>query len=477
MSGAVDPIKGELIVWAADRTDNFGNGPEFQNTQTAVYFPNNGEVKLFPVDYIGHDMFCPGISFDFNGNLLVTGGSSSEAASLFNSQDQVWSKQTPMKLGRGYQSSTTISDGRIFTIGGSWSGNLETAKNGEIWDGNNNAWTLLPECQVEPMRTADSRGIYRQDNHAWLFAWKNESVFQAGPSTAMNWYTTEGEGSVSPAGRRGPDAMCGPAVMFDAVAGSILAVGGAPEYEKTDATAEAYVVKIKDVGGEAEVERVADMQVKRIFANSIVLPDGTVFVVGGQAYGKPFSDETAAMAPELWDPSTKEFSLLAEGPTPRTYHSIALLMPDATVFSGGGGLCGDCNGNPAANHFDGEMYSPPYLFQDNGETLAARPRIAMVNPEAAQVGSDITVTIEAEVAEAQFSLVRMGSSTHTINTDQRRVPLEASFLETMTETGRTTTSYSITLPGDPGILLPGYWYLFAMVNGVPSVAAIIKVTL
>ena len=36
------------------------------------------------------------------------------------------------------------------------------------------------------MLTADAQGVYRQDNHGWLFGWKNGYVFQAGPSKAMN---------------------------------------------------------------------------------------------------------------------------------------------------------------------------------------------------------------------------------------------------------------------------------------------------
>lgn len=76
-------------------------------------------------------------------------------------------------------------------------------------------------------------GIYRADNHGWLFAWKSGSVFQAGPSSAMNWYGTTGSGSQSPAGKRGGDAdsMCGDAIMYDAVGGKILTVGGAPDYQ------------------------------------------------------------------------------------------------------------------------------------------------------------------------------------------------------------------------------------------------------
>lgn len=65
-----------------------------------------------------------------------------------------------------------------------------------------------------------------------LFAWTNATVFQAGPSIAMNWYDTNGAGGQAAAGNRtgDGDAMCGNAVMYDATAGKILVVGGSINY-------------------------------------------------------------------------------------------------------------------------------------------------------------------------------------------------------------------------------------------------------
>ena len=65
-----------------------------------------------------------------------------------------------------------------------------------------------------------------------LFAWKGATIFQAGPSKAMNWYGTSGTGSHIAAGPRAGDgdAMCGNAVMYDATAGKILVIGGAIDY-------------------------------------------------------------------------------------------------------------------------------------------------------------------------------------------------------------------------------------------------------
>ncbi len=84
------------------------------------------------------------------------------------------------------QSSAITSDARVFTIGGSWSG-PRGGKNGEVWSPSTGKWTPLPGAAVAPMLTADVQGVYRSDNHAWLFGWKGGFVFQAGPSKAMNW--------------------------------------------------------------------------------------------------------------------------------------------------------------------------------------------------------------------------------------------------------------------------------------------------
>ena len=109
-----------------------------------------------------------------------------------------------MQIPRGYQSQVTISTGDIFVIGASWSGG-QGGKNGEIYSVSANTWTLLPGCPVAPMLTADAQGIFRADNHGWLFAWSDGYVFQAGPSVAMNWYGTAGGGSQTPAGNRAED--------------------------------------------------------------------------------------------------------------------------------------------------------------------------------------------------------------------------------------------------------------------------------
>ena len=66
--------------------------------------------------------FSPGLSTDFTGRPVVTGGNNAPKASIYNPVTNAWIAAPNMQIPRGYQASCTLSDGRTFTIGGSWSG-------------------------------------------------------------------------------------------------------------------------------------------------------------------------------------------------------------------------------------------------------------------------------------------------------------------------------------------------------------------
>ena len=230
-----------------------------------------------------------------------------------------------------------------------------------------------------------------------------------------------------------------------------------------DAHNKAYLITIGTPPATPTVTTLSSMANARAYHNSVVLPNGKVFIVGGQRHPVPFSDATSIFIPEMWDPATQSFTSLPAHVVPRNYHSIALLLLDGRVFLGGGGLCGNtCN----TNHEDAEIFSPSYLFTSSGGA-ATRPVINSVSATSVTVGATITVTTNSAISS--WSLIRFGSVTHSVNTDQRRIPLTA-----------TTTSgftYTLNVPSDSGIALPGYWMLFALNSaGVPSIAKTIRVT-
>ena len=458
----------KLLTFSAVDNMAFDTTPD-TITKVAVLDLKTGQVTE-PADInTHHQMFCEGIAMLGDGRVLINGGSNDSATTIYDPASNTWSVGPLMNIPRAYNADTTLSTGQVLTLGGSWydaAGN----KNGEIFtpSGTTGSWQELPGVLASNILTADPGGIWRADNHPWLFAQSGGTVFQAGPSKQMNWITTTGSGTITGAGDRGTsdDAMNGNAVMYDI--GKILTVGGATAYQDAgsvvdvQATNRAYTIDINGGPGRpVTVTRTSDMAYARAFSNSVVLPDGEVLVVGGQQHPQPYDDTGGVLSPELWNPATGNFTVMAPETIPRDYHSLAILLPDGRVFSGGGGLCGD---GCTTNHPDGQIFSPPYLFNADG-TARQRPVITTA-PLKAATGSTITVTTNS--ATPGFALIRMSAVTHSVNNDQRRIPLTPATV--------SGTTYTLRLPVSKGTLPPGNYMLFALnAQGTPSVAKIINI--
>jgi|GEM_PF-712894 len=458
---------GNVLMWSAFAPYTYEGdiGNAEGQTYTGIFNPSTLTSTDVLVTNTGADMFCPGIAVLPSGQVLVNGGSSSPKTSIFTPSTGTWSTAAEMNVPRGYEADTVLSNGEVLTLGGSWSGGLG-GKSGEVWNGS--TWTLetgIPETNIVG---PDPQGIYRGDNHLWMFAQSGGWVFQAGPSAQMNWITTSGTGTIQSAGDRGSDpySVNGNAVLYDI--GKILKVGGAPAYQQPTsgtiyATNSAYLIDISaGVGVAPTVTQLTPMTYERAFSNSVVLPNGQVVVIGGQSIPEPFTDSSAILVPEIWNPATQKFSLLNPMQTPRTYHSTAILLPDGRVFVGGGGQCG--TGCPQ-NHLNAEILTPPYLLNVNG-TAATRPTIVSATTSASP-GGTLSVTTGGPVSS--FVLMRLSATTHTVNNDQRRIPLTV-------QTTYGAQSYTLALPADPGVLLPGYYMLFVLnSSGVPSVSTTVQI--
>jgi len=459
----------KLLTFSAVDTMVFSMTPSDVVTNVSVLDLKTGKVSVPIHVNTHHQMFCEGLALLSDGRVLINGGSSDRATTIYNPMTNKWTIGPLMRIPRAYNADTTLSNGKVFTLGGSWfdgAGN----KNGEIFTpkGKTGSWRKLLGVPASKILTHDPGGVDRADNHPWLFAQAHGTVFQAGPSRQMSWITTTGRGTITGAGRRSSsaDAMNGNAVMY--TVGKILTLGGAIAYSDAgsvvdvQATRRTYTINIsRGPGRPVIVRRTSDMAYARAFSNSAVLPDGEVLVVGGQQHPQTFTDTGAVLSPELWNPSTGKFAVMAPQAIPRTYHSVAVLLPDGRVFSGGGGLCGDwCT----VNHPDGQIFSPPYLFGANGK-LRQRPVIKTA-PARAATGTTITVSTNSNTPS--FALIRMSAVTHSINNDQRRIPL--------TPIARHGTTYELRLPASAGILLPGPYMLFALnTRGTPSIAKIINI--
>ncbi|MFP4845586.1 discoidin domain-containing protein [Winogradskyella sp. PE311] len=455
---------GRVITWSAKSKFSFGGADGF--TYTQIFDPTigiEGDVLPETLTNTNHDMFCPGINNLADGRIMATGGSSSGKATIYDPVLGAWEATDNMNRARGYQGAVTLSDGSVFTIGGSWSGGRGN-KDAEIWT-DDTGWTVLTGLPKEILWNANdavgeitAEGSYRLDNHAWLWAAPNGKIFHAGPGETMHWIDVTGNGSSTVVGQRGSDvySMNGTTVMYDI--GKILKFGGSTSYSQgTPSNKNAYIIDINDENNVTVTLTANTPEEGRIFPTSVVLPNGEVLLIGGMETSVPFSDNGAHLSLEIFNPDDNSIRTVVDMDEARTYHSAGLLLNDGRVLMGGGGLCGGCN----TNHANAEIYSPPYLFDINGD-LAVRPTLSA--PDTAYYDGVLPVLTSTDVTE--FSFVRLSSATHSVNNEQRRVPV--------TFTG-SNGDFQLNMP-NANIMPPGYYMLFAMnADGVPSLSKTVLV--
>ena len=81
-------------------------------------------------------------------------------------------------------------------------------------------------------------------------------------------------------------------------------------------------------------------------------------------------------------------------------------------------------------------------------------------PTTFSVGGSIPVTMDTATSHS-FALIRTGTATHSVNLDQRRIPLVLA--------QQTETTFVVQVPTNPVHVPPGHYWLFAMnAQGVPS---------
>lgn len=100
-----------------------------------------------------------------DGRIMITGGSNSKASTIYNPANNQWQWGARMNIPRGYHSITTLGNGQLFTLGGSWSGVKTADKFGEVYDGKK--WNVKWGISAKRFLTADPEGQYRSDNHMW----------------------------------------------------------------------------------------------------------------------------------------------------------------------------------------------------------------------------------------------------------------------------------------------------------------------
>lgn len=426
-----------------------------------------------------HHLFCSGHAVDGEGRVLVAGGHHADIAKVhtFDVGLGAWMEAPRrMRRGRWYPTCTTLPDGRVLAMSG-------TTLDGPVSPTNPVNDTMQV---VEPGGPQAERALPRPfsvhfprarptiDLYPFVFVMPSghllvhsRNVTRFYDPVADRWADTEvlaqhpfsrtypGEGTAVLLALR-PEEAYWPRVL--------VAGGGGDDPERlgqdTEATDSAEILDLD--ASPLEWRAVGRMRHPRVMPDAVLLPDGTVAIVGGSARGLADHAVDPVLPVELFDPATGAFSTLCSLHAARLYHSTALLLPDATVLVAGK----DGVFNPDPYDYPerrGEILRPPYLFKGG-----RRPRIDDA-PARVGYGSAFAVGAAMPGDVASVVLVRPGSVTHSFNMDQRLVELAI--------TARRSGRVEVKAPPSRNLAPPGHYMLFLLDSrGVPSVARFVQLS-
>ena len=419
---------GKVLMWPPY---NNGDNPE-------LWDPLTGSIN--PVMKAGYNIFCSGHSHLADGRLFVAGGQANalhygvDNASIFDYKTNTWVAVKPMYAPRWYPTSTALGNGDVLVTSGAINPTSIVGL-AQVWQHATGTWRNLPSAQlVLPL-------------YPRMFLAPNGLVFYAGDLASTRYLNTSGTGTWTAVAitKYGASRDYGSAVQYGD--GKIVIIGGGHPVPTA-------MTEVIDLTAQAPAWRsVAPMAHARRQLNATLLANGEILVNGGTS-GDGNDGTHEVLSAEIWNPSTEQWTTVANQIGYRGYHSVALLLPDARVLVAGG----EGTNTPPSS---AQIYSPPYLF--NG----SRPVISSAPPHA-NYGNTFLVSTPNANSIVRVTLVRLGSVTHAFNQDQRFNSLKFS---------EVSGGLSVIAPATANLCPAGYYMLFLInSSGVPSVAAMINIS-
>ncbi len=418
--------------------------PVHDHTRATVWDPATNTHTDVRVN-TGYNVFCSGLAHLLDGSVFLAGGNKDSSlhgivqTHVFNPTSNTWSRGENMADERWYPTVTGLRNGEmLITEGG-------------------------PDIPEVRQRNGTIRRLSTASRNLPLYPWLDVApdgrAFYSGPDQTLRALNPDGTGAwqsyVVP--RDGINRDYGGHAMYDV--GKILVAGGGGSVK------DARVIDVN--GATPAVSATAPMAYGRRQNNLTLLADGTALATGGNSSGASLVDlNNGVYAAELWNPATGTWKTLAAQKVTRQYHSTALLLPDGRVLSSGGGICGTCDQVEYLAK-NAEIFTPPYLYNKDGSgSLAPRPAVTGA-PATVAHGSPFEITTPEAASIAKVGLVRLGAVTHSVDMDQRYIPLAFT---------RGSGALTATAPANENIAPPGPYMLFVVnADGVPSVAKMVSV--
>lgn len=407
----------------------------------SLYDPETGQEIVLP-NTTDTDIFCSNMSIDpVSGNVLIFGGDARGEGGPVNGpiNDVVVfdyanleirdATQGEMEYDRWYGSSITLPNGEILVLGGTGGGEDIP----EVFNANT-GWRTLT-------------GVNMNINYYYpkMFVTSDGDVVVFTARGNIYRINTAGAGSATRIGSVVvPHQSASPGVMYDI--DKVAVIGS---------DAKLYTVDLSATN--PTFTAAADVLSYRRDGGMSVLPDGRVLITGG---GRQFNVlGEAVYVTEIWDPTTNEIEEVESLELARLYHSTHILLPNGTVWVGGGGAPG-----PLTN-LNVEFYAPDYLYAADGN-LADRPTITDA-PVNVDNNETFSINVESASTITRVTAVRTGALTHAVNNDTRFVELDFDVVN-----GNTIDVTTL----NANIMVPGTWMLYVLdASGTPSEAAMLGV--
>lgn len=473
---------------------------------------NRGLSQLFdpatgtaapPVE-IGRNLFCAAQSVLPDGRVYAPGGQNPGGAApergeawrwigdlssgamadthVFDPSSETWSRYADMSEGRYYPTSVILPNGNALVAGGLSNliayviaGNAQNNQY-EIFDGSNliernkfRTSDQYPVIQVIPGTTLLFVHIKRD---SYFFDLATRLFWQMPAEFFGDFGATQDFKIRSEAGRQTYPSQTG-MVMLPLRAGGpvrFFCVGGSRDENpvgESPALQRGFIFQFDAANPRASFWRETRGRPAfgRILDDAVLLPDGKVLILNGAAMGHANDPTSPVFQPELFDPETERFSLMASADPmhPRMYHSTSVLLPDGRVAVAGHTRLGNTAGTPGSvDDRSVEIFNPPYLF--------AGPRpVVDAAPENVSYGAEFRVGVFPAEEVNRAVLLRPAAVTHSVDMNQRLIQLDV--------TDRGFDFLTLRAPSDGTMAPPGFYMIFFISRlGVPSVARFVRLS-
>lgn len=415
-----------------------------------VFDPMTGRNE-FPVGS-GSEQGCTNLTLLDDGSVIEIGGQLGPNFRNATRMVKRWSPSTGWArlqdllhpTGRWYPGLARLADGQLLVMGGGTAPNAARTDTCEIFDPRTGQWrftgSMGAAVEFPPCGLLYDGRVLR--------TWGGVELFDPARGT---WRATGG----LVAGNRGwPGHSDHSLVVLTDRRALVVGIG------VDQAGAQASMVESFDPGSERWTAH-SSPSLKRSQAEVTYLPDGRVFVAGGDVTSQATSEPTLfgiVKRCDLYDPNADTWRRVQDGLWFREYHAVTLLAADGRVVTTGGTNIKFRNTPLSA---DIEAWSPPYLFR------GVRPRIDALGATVFARGGQVTFSVFPATRLTRVVLLGTGAHTHWVDAGvPRRLELPVQ---------QSGTAVTATLPTDPDELPVGFYLLFAMVDDVPSVARIVQV--